>query len=423
VIDNEEVFSLHRVKDGRPLYFLVNSTGEAQVAEVSVAGEIEPLLWDPSSGEERPIAPSRAEHGRTRFEVELPPVGSAFVLGGRAGGWRVVESDVVVDEIGDARIRAHGPAAAARIVVERDGRREELSATAQPPGAPVPLDGDWEFVAQDGNALVIGELLTTAETAEGDEAYAAVDVDESPWLRVVPGAWQYQQPAEPDTAYPFVVWYRGRFEARHVPERLDLLVDGFAGSDWRLYVNGERVTSEPQRSRVDSQMQAIDIASALEPGSNVIALRLTLTRATDGLLDLVKLVGDFALENGAMVAPRLAAECGDWTRQGHPFYSGCGVYRTRAAVPDHGDGTLVVLEADAGDDALELVVNGRPAGVRLWAPYAFDVTELLAGGENEFELRVSNTPVNLLEGQPRRSGLVGPPRLVRYATFDLALPA
>jgi hypothetical protein len=36
---------------------------------------------------------------------------------------------------------------------------------------------------------------------------------------------------------------------------------------------------------------------------------------------------------------------------------------------------------------------------------------------------VANTPVNLLEGVPRRSGLTGPPRLVPYARFELALPS
>ena len=423
VIDNEDVFSLHRVKDGRPLYFLVNSTGETQLAHVSVAGEVEPRLWDPSSGEERPIAPSRVEGGRTLFAVELPPVGSAFVLGAAAEGWRVVETDVVVDAVADGRVRAHGPAVAATITVECDGRREQLSASGAAPPAPVVLDGDWQFVAEDGNALVIDELLTIAEGEEGDEAYAAADAEESAWLKVVPGAWQYQQPAEPDGEYPFAVWYRARFEADHVPGRLELLIDGFAGSDWRLYVNGEAVTTAPQRSQVDSQMQAVDISPALRRGSNVITLRLTLTRATDGLLDLLKLVGDFALADGRIVAPRPTAACADWTTQGHPFYSGCGVYRTRASVGALGEGGLVVLEADAGDDALELRVNGRPAGVRLWGPYTFDVTGLLVDGENEFELRVSNTPVNLLEGVPRRSGLVAPPRLVSHAMFELPLPA
>jgi hypothetical protein len=223
--------------------------------------------------------------------------------------------------------------------------------------------------------------------------------------------------------YPFAVWYRATFAAVHHPDRLDLLVDGFAGAGWRLYVNGEPITAEPQRSRIDSQMRSVAIAPALRRGRNVIALRLELRRSTDGLLDQLKLIGDFALADGVLVAPAARAECADWTGQGYPFYSGCGAYRTRTEVPCCGDGARVTLAADAGDDVLEVVVNGTPAGVRLWPPYDVDVTDLLVAGTNEFELRVYNTPVNLLEGQPRRSGLTGPPRLVPYARFELPLPS
>jgi hypothetical protein len=167
----------------------------------------------------------------------------------------------------------------------------------------------------------------------------------------------------------------------------------------------------------------VDIAHAVRPSTNAIAVRLTLTSPTDGLLDLVKLVGDFAVADGTIVAPAGAAEPADWTAQGYPFFSGCGVYATRVELPARDDGARILLEADAGDDTLEVVVNGTSAGVRLWPPYAVDVTELLQAGENAVELRVANTPVNLLEATPRRSGLTGPPRLVPHARFELELPA
>lgn len=75
-----------------------------------------------------------------------------------------------------------------------------------------------------------------------------------------------------------------------------------------------------------------------------------------------------------------------------------------------------------GDDVLEVVVNGRSAGVRLWEPYGVEVTGLLVEGENEIELRVANTLVNLLEAVIRPSGLAGAPELVASPEFifDLA---
>src|SRR5205807_8651349 len=53
-ISNEELFALHRSRDGVDLFFVVNPTEEPQEARVRLAGEVEPIVWDPTSGEERP---------------------------------------------------------------------------------------------------------------------------------------------------------------------------------------------------------------------------------------------------------------------------------------------------------------------------------------------------------------------------------
>jgi len=73
------------------------------------------------------------------------------------------------------------------------------------------------------------------------------------------------------------------------------------------------------------------------------------------------------------------------------------------------------------DDTLEVLVNGQRAGVRLWEPYQMELTEFLEPGSNTLELRVANTPINLLEAVPRPSGLAGPPRLVPYRPVTFAV--
>ena len=423
---NDELFCLHRVKDGRDLYFVVNPTGEPQEADVALAGDVQPVLWDPSTGEERPAAPLSFADGRTRFRLSLPPVGSVFVLTEPARAWRVVDlAGAVVTAIEDGRVRGRGAGGDAAITIEREGRTDVVAVSATRPGAAISLDGDWEFVAEGGNALVIRDVLSTAEEeGAAPERYADVDADERGWLPLVPGAWEYQQPAEPAEPYAFAVWYRATFEAQHVPPRLQLIVDGFAGADGRVYVNGAEARAAPTRSGLDSQMKSLDITSDVRPGTNVIAVRLTLTRSTDGLLDLLKLVGDFSVDDArALVPPRRTLRPADWTSQGYPYYSGTGVYRRRFDLTPEAAAGGLVLDADAGDDAIEVVVNGTSAGVRLWPPYSVDVSALVRSGENELELRVANTPANLLEAHERRSGLAGPPRLVPYADFEFVLPS
>ena len=80
VIDNRELFSLHRVKDGQDLYFLVNPTPRSQRATVALPGAWRPSIWDPATGDQRPVAPVTRVDGFTCFGVTLPPVGSCFVV-------------------------------------------------------------------------------------------------------------------------------------------------------------------------------------------------------------------------------------------------------------------------------------------------------------------------------------------------------
>ncbi len=243
VIDNPDVFCLHRVKDDRDLYFLVNSTRKPQSAEITLPGTVQPWLWDPSTTETRPIASSPTAEGATRFRLELPPVGSIFVTTEPSG--------------------TSAPELIAASSIE-----------------PFVLDGDWEFTAEDDNALVIRDWLATPERPGTEpDAYDALDLDTTGWLPVTMGAWSYQLPAEPERPYPIDVWYRIGFEAPYVPPHLDLVIDGFAGSGWSVYVNGQPVTAQPVRSKIDSQMQSLDITPYVQSGTNVIAVRLTVTKA------------------------------------------------------------------------------------------------------------------------------------------------
>ncbi|HEY3473587.1 MAG TPA: hypothetical protein VGK56_03200, partial [Anaerolineales bacterium] len=182
----------------------------------------------------------------------------------------------------------------------------------------------------------------------------------------------------------------------------------------------------PVRSEVDGQMKAVDITTHLRKGENLIALRLVVTNATDGLLDLLKLTGEFSLApkgdgTYSIEAPRTTLQPQPWTSQGYPHFSGRAIYRKRFELPESFIGPRVFVEPQMQDDVLEVIVNGESAGVRLWEPYQVEVTHLLKPGENTLELRVANTLVNLLERVERPSGLAGAPKLVPYQTFNFVM--
>jgi hypothetical protein len=290
---------------------------------------------------------------------------------------------------------------------------------------PIVVDEPWRFERDGLNALVIKDWRAVDEPAGGADpsAFAAVDVDDASWLEMRQGAWSFQLPAEPDREYPIPVWYRITFEVVDVPSRLEVVIDGFAGSEHRLFLNGDPVEATPVRASFDAQMRSVDLTPLVRTGRNVLAVRLVVDEPTGGLLDAVKLMGDFSLDGDRIVAPRAEVAPGPWTDQGAPFFAGTGTYRTRVTIPASFAGRRAFVEVPMRDDVLEVHVDGRSAGVRLWDPYVVEITELATEGEHELALSVTNTLANLLNGEPRFSGIAGAPRLVAETAFEFDLAA
>jgi hypothetical protein len=243
-----------------------------------------------------------------------------------------------------------------------------------------------------------------------------------------PGAWSYQLVGEPEHEYPIPVWYRIAFDIRDVPTRLELVIDGFDGSSSSLWLNGQPVTADPVRASFDAQMRSVDLTQLAVEGMNELAVRLVVEEPTGGLLDNVKLMGTFSLAPGPdgtflIVRPVAEFNPAPWTAQGSPFFSGSATYRRDVMVPDGFSRHRVFLDVPMKDDVLEVHVNGRPAGVRLWDPYEVEVTDLLQPGSNEIAITVTNTLANLLNGVDRPSGMAGVPRLVARASFEFDLSA
>jgi alpha-L-rhamnosidase len=426
-IENEELFSLRRRKDGREIVFLANPTFETQTTGVHVRGEVEPHLWNPSTGEDRILAPWRFLDGSTAFRVSLPPVGSAFVVVEEPSRPRVVATSFDVDEVEPDAVLGTTRSDRVSVSVEiGDGVARELVSAVESVPDDIVLDGDWGFEAEGGNGLVLERWVATDELDGGEVSdYAGEGVDESTWMPVVAGAWAYQLPAEPARAYPIPVWYRIGLHADVVPADARLVLDGFAGERVRLFVNGSEITDRPERAPFDSQMRTVEIAAALHEGRNVLAVRMDVTGPTGGLLDKVKILGAFCVkerEGRTIVAPATSVRPAAWTEQGYPFFSGTGRYRTRVTVPESFSDCRVLLRMPTGDDVVEAYVNGECVGVRLWDPYELDVTNAVHPGQNELEIRVSNTPANLLNAAPRPSGLAGAPTLVPSRRVRVEIP-
>lgn len=175
---------------------------------------------------------------------------------------------------------------------------------------------------------------------------------------------------------------------------------------------------KPDGWEMDLSLARHPLPASLAPGAHSLTVR---SDAVPGALLLARhcwLAGDFGV-GGAPSRPELfpvpgLAE-GPWETQGLPHFSGTLAYAMDYDWPDGPRPRRVTLDAGGVGQILEVEVNGRPAGTRLWPPYAVDVTELIRpGAPNLFILKVANGLGNLLAGpDPRRpSGLLDPVALL-----------
>ncbi|MBR5124095.1 MAG: hypothetical protein IKU90_03100 [Clostridia bacterium] len=73
-------------------------------------------------------------------------------------------------------------------------------------------------------------------------------------------------------------------------------------------------------------------------------------------------------------------------------FAGVVTYRT-AVMLDQKPAESAVLELDKLCGSVSVTINGVPVGIKMFAPFTFDVGQALREGKNEIELRVSNTIV------------------------------
>jgi hypothetical protein len=74
---------LHKVRDGRNLYFFANSSDSAVDTEVRLRGRLDLEAWDPHTGQIRPLSAVHEAEGSepvTRVRLVLPAVRSVFLL-------------------------------------------------------------------------------------------------------------------------------------------------------------------------------------------------------------------------------------------------------------------------------------------------------------------------------------------------------
>ncbi len=156
------------------------------------------------------------------------------------------------------------------------------------------------------------------------------------------------------------------------------------------------------------------------------AERETVSRATEREKQIENLDSGWSIRFGSGQDASKLDRLISWTEMpGRQYYSGEADYTRSVNVPDAGDATrrllldfgpgqpvedhrpphasgmLALLDPPVREAAI-VYVNGRRAGSLWHPPYRIDITPFVHRGENRIEVRVFNTAINLLAGQPPR---------------------
>ncbi|WP_339185906.1 glycosyl hydrolase [Paenibacillus sp. FSL R5-0490] len=285
----------------------------------------------------------------------------------------------------------------------------------------VPSEGPWRLETVQPNILRMGQFHLQASNVNGvilESQHVAVkpfidqaaELSEQQHLPV-----QFNQvfgtPKKASLAYPIECRYTTTFELRTALPACLLFMDRAAISGtWSMEINGQPLGKEQfdPIEITDHNNIACDITELLHSGLNEMAVIVQVTKDEDGIVDPLYLQGRFGVEfhHEGMVSlvrePDTALCIGPEPQPLYPHFAGEMSYKRTFWLDEPGE-DITSFELEFSDwrvqDVVEVRVNGHSPGVRCWSPYRWKgETSWLRPGDNDIEVRITNTLIGLLEG-------------------------
>jgi len=122
----------------------------------------------------------------------------------------------------------------------------------------------------------------------------------------------------------------------------------------------------------------------LEAGEHVLAIEAG-GSDTNYFLPVAWVIGDFAVENGAIRAVPRTVGAGPLWKQGLADFAGQAIYTTQVEIPAHA--ADVKLRLNTGGLYTSIALDGQALGERAWAPFEWTVPAAMRG--KKAELRIS----------------------------------
>jgi len=362
---------LQSVPGGQLLFAQSHDRSQTRGVSVAVRGAGPVVRWDPATGR-RTHLDSRQEGGNVCFELSFPPAGSALV----SIGLKVPDADA--------------PAGEAEVVETRT------------------VEGPWPIELVEPNSMPLDYCRFAVGDEHLSEPVATLEADRLIRKRFGLGdrvgygcqPWYLYATGKVDVSPRGACRLVRTFHVKDMPRRCLLAIE--RPEDFEITVNGKRA-AKVAGWWIDEDIKTIDITRLLRRGGNEIVQ--SFDYRPDMELEDAYLVGDFGVEPTggagearlpgmiAIVAPPKQLRAGSWVGQGLDFYGGAVTYRMKVIRPA-GAGVRISLPKIACTAAAVHV--GDETFPLLWPPYAADITDALAEGENEVLVEVIGGRKNIL---------------------------
>nr|MCU0365552.1 hypothetical protein [Ignavibacteriaceae bacterium] len=178
--------------------------------------------------------------GRLSITLNFPPSEShIIIIRDEKPSTFIIESNIQIESFDGNVISGFGNPLDKEIAVAvlKNDEIVKLHSPVKKKLSEIKLGSKFSFISKWKMKII--ENLDTAVN------YADAKYKDQDWLDVTLGAWEMQLPQERDEeTYPVTLWYRTSFEAEKLVKNMRLLIDGFSGSGYRLFINGKEVADK-----------------------------------------------------------------------------------------------------------------------------------------------------------------------------------
>lgn len=211
-------------------------------------------------------------------------------------------------------------------------------------------------------------------------------------------------------------WIRGQFNIDQIPNEVYMAYED-STDFYEIYLNGIIVNDKREKFFIwDDTNKRIDIKRYLKKGENSISLVTRTPNWTsfypfEHFVEPIVLIGSFSVIKDRIKKASSEIKLGSWVDQGYPNFTGTAVYRNeidvgKKVMDQINKGEKVFMRIDELKEVVEVFINGKRLGRKIFAPYIFEISKFLSLGNNIIELKVSNTMSNLFT-KIIDSGIIG----------------